>query len=137
MDKLNDSKQVKERKNSCGGCLIMLASAFIILSAIASLFSETPEEKEAKIIKENKELVIEWARKQRTDFSFQGASTFLDTKQFRCFMDLDESWAEPDYKKLIRLFQEDKIDEYKFKHEIEIHFEQKWRNIYLECGKIR
>lgn len=138
MNKLNNGKGVNpEGKKSCCGCIILIASAFFMMLAIASLFAETPEEEEAKRIKEEKELVIEWARKQRTDFSFQGASTFLDSKQFRCFMDLDESWVEPDYNKLIRLFKEDKIDEKKFKHEIENHFEQKWRNIYLECGKIR
>lgn len=138
MNKVNNGKGVNpEGKQSCCGCIILIAFAFFMMWAIASLFAETPEEAEARKIKEKKELVIEWAQKQRTDFSFQGASTFLDSKQFDCFMDRDLYYVPKDYEKLIRLFKEGTIDEKKFKHEIKYHFERQWEKVYLQCGKIK
>lgn len=137
MDNLNNSKQVKEQKSSCGGCLILLVSAFILWGLIALLFAETPEEAEARRIKEAKEEAVDWANMERWKISSKGAETFLRPGEFDCFMKLEEAWIPWDHEKLIRLFQEGTIDEEKFRHEIKQHLDKTFKKIYHECRIVR
>lgn len=119
----------KQKRNSCGGCLIIFVALVLFWGAILSMCSESPEKVKARQDSEVNSFLAE--KNLALDLKAAGTMT---QKEFRCYAERSRIVIDPAVSERRTALDAGYITLEQFKSNIDLIFQENGERIFLECA---
>lgn len=118
----------EQKKNTCGGCLVILISSALLLAGILSMCSESPEKVKARQDSEVENFLDE--KNLALDLK---AVDVMTQKEFRCYAERFRIVIDPAVSERRAAIDAGYISLEQFKSNIDLIFQEEGERIFLEC----
>lgn len=119
----------KQKRNSCGGCLIIFVALVLFWGAILSMCSESPEKVKARQDSEVNSFLAE--KNLALDLKAAGTMT---QKEFRCYAERSRVVIDPAVSERRAALDAGTISLEQLKSELDLIYMKKGEQIFLECS---